>query len=107
MPLVNHAFARVTPAIVVVSRRLCSKAIVLLVRTQIRHFRSFRQNPPLLGGTKARFAKGTVFFGDPDFWPPRNRKMTESIASHDLLGFLKQALLAPRAVIVSSQISGS
>ena len=43
--LVNHAFARGTPAIVVifvVSRGLSSKALVLLVRTQIRHFRRFR-----------------------------------------------------------------
>ena len=40
--LVNHAFARGTPAIFVifvVSRDLSSKALVLLVRMQIRHFR--------------------------------------------------------------------
>ena len=40
VPWVNQAFARVTPAIFVifvVSRGLSSKALVLLVRTQIRH----------------------------------------------------------------------
>ena len=64
MPLVNHAFARVTPAIFVifvVSPGLSSKALVFLVRAQIHHLRRFRQKPPLLGGTKARFSKGTVF----------------------------------------------
>ena len=63
VPLVNHAFARGTPAIFVVfvvSRGLSSKALVLLARTQIRHFRRFRQNPPRFGGTKARFTKSTV-----------------------------------------------
>ena len=56
--LVNHALARGTPAIFVifvVSRGSSSKALVLLVRMQIRHFRHFRQNPPFSGGTKARF----------------------------------------------------
>ena len=67
MPLVNHAFARVPPAIfvifVVFSRGLSSKALVLLVRMQIRHFRRFRQKnkKPVFRGTKARFTKGTVF----------------------------------------------
>ena len=62
--LVNHALARGTPAIFVifvVSRGSSSKALVLLVRMQIRHFRHFRQNPPFSGGTKARFTKSTVF----------------------------------------------
>ena len=60
--LVNHALAR--PAIFVifvVSRGSSSKALVLLVRMQIRHFRHFRQKPPFSGGTKARFTKSTVF----------------------------------------------
>ena len=66
VPLVNHAFVRVTPAIFVifvVSRGSSSKALALLVRTQIRHFRHFRQKPPLSGGSKhtARFTKSTVF----------------------------------------------
>ena len=50
--LVNHAFARGTPAIFVifvVSQGLSNKALVLLVRMQICHFRRFRQNPPLQG----------------------------------------------------------
>ena len=62
--LVNHALARGTPAIFVifvVSRGSSSKALVLLVRMQIRHFRHFRQKPPFSGGTKARFTKSTVF----------------------------------------------
>ena len=54
-----HAFARVTPVIFVVSRVLSSKVPVLPVRTQIRHFRRFRQKSPLLRGTKARFTKGS------------------------------------------------
>ena len=62
--LVNHALARGTPAIFVifvVSRGSSSKALALLVRMQIRHFRHFRQKPPFSGGTKARFTKSTVF----------------------------------------------
>ena len=62
--LVNHALARGTPAIFVifvVSQGSSSKALVLLVRMQIRHFRHFRQNRPFSGGTKARFTKSTVF----------------------------------------------
>ena len=43
VPLVNHAFARGTPAIFVI---FSSKTLVLLVRTQIRHFRRFRQKTP-------------------------------------------------------------
>ena len=78
VPLVNHALARVTPAIFVifvVSRGSSSKALVLPVRMQIRHFRRFRQEPPRFGGTKARFTKGTAF-GTPTngglrgVWPP-------------------------------------
>ena len=64
MLLVNHALACGTPAIFVifvVSRGSSSKALVLLVRMQIRHFRHFRQKPPFSGGTKARFTKSTVF----------------------------------------------
>ena len=41
----------------VVSQGSSSKALVLLVRIQIRHFGHFRQKPPLSGGTKARFTK--------------------------------------------------
>ena len=62
--LVNHALARGTPVIFVifvVSRGSSSKALVLLVRMQIRHFRHFRQNPPFSGGTNERFTKSTVF----------------------------------------------
>ena len=62
--LVNHALARGTPAIFVifvVSRGSSSKALVLLVRMQIRHFRHFCQKPFFSGGTKARFTKSTVF----------------------------------------------
>ena len=70
--LVNHALARGTPAIFVifvVARGSSSKALVLLVRMQIRHFRHFRQKPPFSGGTKARFTKNTVF-GTPSFVSP-------------------------------------
>ena len=60
MPWLNHAFADVTPAIFLIlsfSQGLSSKALVLLVRTQIRRFRHFRQEPPpLLAGDK-----GTVY----------------------------------------------
>ena len=62
--LVNHALARGTPTIFVIfviSRGSSSKALVSLVRMQIRHFRHFRQKPPFSGGTKARFTKSTVF----------------------------------------------
>ena len=66
--LVNHAFARGTPVIFVifvVSRGLSSKTLVSLVRMQIRHFRRFRQKPPLFGRDK-----GTVYqkhrFRDPE-----------------------------------------
>ena len=68
VPLVNHEFARGTPAIFVifvVSLGLSSKALGLLVRTQIRHFRRFRQKPPRFGGTNAQFTKSTVFL-DPE-----------------------------------------
>ena len=64
--LVNHALARGTPAIFVIfvgSRGSSSKALVLLVRMQIRQF---RQKKPFSGGTKARFTKSTVF-GTPNF----------------------------------------
>ena len=58
-----------TPAIFVifvVSRGLSSKTLVLLVRTQIRHFRRFSSKSPSFGGTKARFTKSTVS------WTPRS-----------------------------------
>ena len=62
--LVNHAFARGTPAIFVifvVSRGLSSKALVLLFKMQLCHFLAvFVKNPPLFGGTKARFTKSTI-----------------------------------------------
>ena len=61
--LVNHALARGPPAffiIFVIARGSSNKALVLLVRMQIRHFRHFRQKPPFSGGTKARFTKSTV-----------------------------------------------
>ena len=60
--LVNHALARGTPAIFViffVSRGSSGKALALLVRMQIRHFR--QKTPFFFGGTKARFTKSTVF----------------------------------------------
>ena len=53
--LANHALARGTPAIFVifvVSQGSSSKALVLLVRMQIRHFRHFRQKPLFLAGQK-------------------------------------------------------
>ena len=66
--LVNHALACGTPAIFVifvVSRGSSSKALVLLVRMQIRHFRRFRQKPPFFWRDKS-----TVYqkhrFRDPD-----------------------------------------
>ena len=55
MLLVNHALARGTPAIFVVSRGSSSKALVLLDRMQLRHFRHFRhfrQKPLFLAGQK-------------------------------------------------------
>ena len=60
VPLVNHAFACVTPAIFVVFVDFTGSAqqsLVLLVRTRICHFRRIRQNALL----KARFTKGTLF----------------------------------------------
>ena len=61
--LVNHAFARGTPAIFVifvVSRGLRSKALVSLVRTQICHFRLFPQKPPFLAGQKHGLPKAPL-----------------------------------------------
>ena len=62
----NGAFGKPCPAILVifvVSRGSSSKAVVLLVRMHIRHFRHFRQKPPFFfsGGTKARLTKSTAF----------------------------------------------
>ena len=65
--LVNHAFARGTPTIFVifvVSRGLSSKAFVLLVRMQIRHFRRFRQKPLVLAGQKHGLPKAPLRLGD-------------------------------------------
>ena len=66
--LVNHALARGTPAIFVifvVSRGSSSKALVLLVRMQIRHFRHFRQTTPFFWrGTSTVYQKHR--FRDPD-----------------------------------------
>ena len=61
----NRAFGKPCPCprdtrhfvIFVVSRGSSSKALVLLVRMQIRHFRHFRQTPPFSGRTKAWFTK--------------------------------------------------
>ena len=51
--LVNHALARGIFVIFVVSRGSSSKALVLLVRMQIRHFRHFRQKPPFSGADRS------------------------------------------------------
>ena len=89
VPLVSHAFARGTPAIFVifvVSRGLSSKALDLLVRTQIRHFRRFRPKPPLFRGTKARSTKSTVS------WTPKKEKSTDELVQerreNHLLGYV-------------------
>ena len=69
VPLVNLAFPLVTPAIFViffVSQGLSNKTLVVLVTTQIRHFRRLRQKSFCLGGTKARFTKNIVL-GTPIF----------------------------------------
>ena len=67
MPVVNHAFARVTPAIFVVFVVFTGsekKALVLQVTTQIRHFAVFVKTLCLAGdkGTVKRFTKGTIFW---------------------------------------------
>ena len=53
MLLVNHALARGIFVIFVVSRGSSSKALVLLVRMQIHHFRHFRQKPPFFWRDKS------------------------------------------------------
>ena len=66
--LVNHAFARGTLAIFVIfigSRGLSSKTLVLLVRTQIRHFRRFRQKNPSFWRDKSTVYQKHRFL-DPD-----------------------------------------
>ena len=65
--LVNHAFARGTPAIFVifVSRGLSSKALVSLVRMQIRHIRRFRQKKPSFW-----LDKSTVYQKHRSSWTP-------------------------------------
>ena len=67
-PWVKHAFARVTPAISSFSAFFIGseqERPCLLVRTQIPHFRRFRQNSLFLAGDK-----GTVYqkhrFLDPE-----------------------------------------
>ena len=67
--------ARMTPAIFVISWDLSSKALVLLVRTQICHFRRFRQKFPRFGRTKAQFAKGTAFGTPIDLGPEHQRAL--------------------------------
>ena len=69
--LVNHALARGTPAIFVifvVSRGSSSKAIVLLVRMQIRHFRHVRQKPPFFWRDKSTVYQKHRFL-DPEICP--------------------------------------
>ena len=77
--LVNHALARGTPAIFVifvVSRGLSSKALVLLVRMQIRHFAIFVKKPFFLVGQKHGLPKGP--FSGPrkrgPFWRKRRKR---------------------------------
>ena len=85
MPLVNHAFAGGTPVsfvIFVVSRCLSSKALVLQVRPQIRHFRRFRQKPNLFGGTKARFTKKRRFL-DPEILKKNAPRIWADILASD------------------------
>ena len=63
MLLVDHAFARVTQAIFVIFVVFTGseqQSPCLLGRTQVCHFRRFRQNPFFWQGTKARFTKSTV-----------------------------------------------
>ena len=92
--LVNHALARGTPAIFVifvVSRGSSSKALVLLVRMQIRHLRHFRQKPPCSGGTKARFTKAP--FSGPRY---RQEKTIFELFSSAKIG--KSCIRAPGAI---------
>ena len=66
VPLVNHASARGTPAIFVifvVPRGLSSKALVLLVRTQIRRFRRFPSKTPLFWRGKGTALPKAPFLG--------------------------------------------
>ena len=87
--LVNHALAHGTPAIFVifiVSRASSSKALVLLVRTQIRHFRHFRQKPPFSGGTKVgpvvmQRGFGVTFL----FWPSEFEENCRWISQRNLM----------------------
>ena len=55
--LVNHAFARVTPAILTGSEQ---QNLVLLSRMQICHCRCFCQNAPPLGRGQSMVTKSTV-----------------------------------------------
>ena len=94
MPLADHAFARVTPAIFVIFIVFMGSEqqspCFILVRTKIRHFRRFRQTPVSLAGDK-----GTVYqwhrVCDPDMCvclfmcPPlkiqRHQETTQNIRS--------------------------
>ena len=73
MPLVNHAFVRMTSALLVTfvvftALLLIAQAPGLLVRTQFVMLAIFVTAPSFWQGTKARFAKGTTFcWGDPEF----------------------------------------
>ena len=46
---------------------LSSKALVLLVLTQILHFRRFRQHPLFLAGDKGTVYQTSTFFWTPNF----------------------------------------
>ena len=79
--LVNHALARGTPdifVIFVVSWGSSSKALVLLVRMQIRHFRHFRQNPLFLAGQKHGLPKAP-FSGPRNFPNPTTLLLVSSV----------------------------
>ena len=90
-PLVKHAFARVTPAIFVIfvdSRGLSSKAPVLMVRTQIHHFRRFHRKPPLFGGGQRHGLPKAPF------WDPERRV----ISMHPTVGDRKFRRAGPPQV---------
>ena len=69
MPLVNHAFARVTPAMCVVFTESEQESLVLRARTQIRHVRRFRQNPLFLASDKDTVYQKHGFLDPEDFLP--------------------------------------
>ena len=87
MLLVNHAFARVTPAIFVVLTGSDEQSPCLLGKIQICHFRSFHQKPSVWHRTQAQLNKGTGF--------ATPKQQNQIIPNHPTLTYGTQQQLPP------------